>query len=206
MVVMASLQATTEARVPARRGGDTREQILDVAADLLQQRGFNGFSYQHIAAQLGIKTAAVHYHFRSKGDLGVALIDRHVEALRAWDARLGHEGLDPLQVLDAYFVLVRGFLVEGHRICLSGALQSELESIPDVMRGPVQGMVAEHLAWLTRLLDRGRHAGVFRFEGPVDDRALATLATMQGALQVGRTCGLEFFDTIARQIRADLVG
>ena len=49
---------------------DTAERILDVAERLVQQRGFNGFSYADIAAELGITKAGLHYHFASKADLG----------------------------------------------------------------------------------------------------------------------------------------
>ena len=45
---------------------DTREQIVDTALQLLMQRGVNGFSYRDISEPLGIKNAAVHYHFPSK--------------------------------------------------------------------------------------------------------------------------------------------
>lgn len=48
------------------------ERILDVAERLVQQRGFNGFSYRDVAAELGITTARLHYHFRGKGELGEA--------------------------------------------------------------------------------------------------------------------------------------
>jgi hypothetical protein len=61
----------------AERGrGDARTaaRILDVAERLAQVRGFNGFSYADIAAELGITKAALHYHFASKADLGEALM------------------------------------------------------------------------------------------------------------------------------------
>src|SRR5450631_2391790 len=51
--------------------------ILDVAEQLAQTRGYNGFSYADIAAQLGVTTPSLHYHFPSKARLGSALIDRY---------------------------------------------------------------------------------------------------------------------------------
>ena len=54
------------------RISDTRAQIMDRAGHLLMSRGFNGFSYRDISSFLGIKNAAVHYHFRSKADLALA--------------------------------------------------------------------------------------------------------------------------------------
>src|ERR1700716_3789494 len=80
----------------ARRGRDndagTAARILDVAEHLLQVRGFNGFSYADVAAELQITKAALHYHFPGKAELGHALIDRYTrrfaEALAEIDVRI----------------------------------------------------------------------------------------------------------------------
>src|SRR3989442_14712284 len=73
---------------PGRRRGprarDTREEIFNSAEELWQRRGYNGFSYHHIAVQLGIRNAAIHYHFPSKENLGVALIQRYRNRFREW--------------------------------------------------------------------------------------------------------------------------
>ncbi len=65
---------------PRRGAGDdagTASQILDVAERLVQVRGFNGFSYADVAAELHITKAALHYHFAGKSALGEALITRY---------------------------------------------------------------------------------------------------------------------------------
>ena len=58
---------------------NTAELILDAAQVLVQEVGFNGFSYAHIAEKVGIRTASIHYHFPNKEDLGEALITRYTE-------------------------------------------------------------------------------------------------------------------------------
>lgn len=49
---------------------DMREQILTSAQRLVQQRGFNGFSYADIADEVGIRKASLHHYFPTKTDLG----------------------------------------------------------------------------------------------------------------------------------------
>ena len=61
---------------PAAEGGDTRQRILDVAEQLLLERGYAGFSYQDIADAVGIRKASIHHHFPAKEDLGRAIIER----------------------------------------------------------------------------------------------------------------------------------
>ena len=55
----------------------TASRVLDTAERLVQVRGFNGFSYADIAAELQISKASLHYHFATKADLGEALINRY---------------------------------------------------------------------------------------------------------------------------------
>ena len=52
---------------------DRKEQILSVAAELLQTRSFSAFSYQDLSDRLGITKAAIHHHFPSKEGLGKRL-------------------------------------------------------------------------------------------------------------------------------------
>src|SRR5690348_9471667 len=61
----------------------TTGRILDVAERLVQTRGFNGFSYADIAAEVGITKASLHYHFATKAELGRTLIDRYTESFTA---------------------------------------------------------------------------------------------------------------------------
>ncbi|TMK87619.1 MAG: helix-turn-helix transcriptional regulator, partial [Actinobacteria bacterium] len=83
-------------------GVDTATQILDVAERLVQERGFNGFSYADVATELGISKAALHYHYPGKAELGEALIERYAarfaDALVAVDAR----EIDAAEKLRAY--------------------------------------------------------------------------------------------------------
>ena len=70
----------------------TAERILDIAERLAQTRGFNGFSYADIAAQLPVTKASLHYHFASKAALGSALIMRY-RYLTNWAFGLIHRAI-----------------------------------------------------------------------------------------------------------------
>ena len=60
---------------------DTATKLLDAAQHFVQTRGFNAFSYKDLAAAVGIRTASIHYHFPTKGDLGAALMQRYTDEL-----------------------------------------------------------------------------------------------------------------------------
>ena len=71
-----------EAPDAGQRPANTRSSILDVGERLVQVRGFNGFSYADVAAELSVTKASLHYHFPSKAELGEALIARYAERSR----------------------------------------------------------------------------------------------------------------------------
>jgi len=63
-----------------KQRSDTAEQILDLAETLIQTRGYSAFSYQDIADSLGIRKASIHYHFPSKTDLGIAVVEATISS------------------------------------------------------------------------------------------------------------------------------
>lgn len=66
---------------PGRTAGAQR--VLDAALDLFSAHGFEGTSLQDIADRLGVTKAAVYYHFRSKDDLLLALVEPAFDELLA---------------------------------------------------------------------------------------------------------------------------
>ena len=90
----------------------TRDQVLDVAERLAQMRGFNGFSYADIAAELGITKASLHYHFRTKTELGCAIIERYGQRFRAALAEISATGRPASRQLEQYVQLYAGVLAK----------------------------------------------------------------------------------------------
>ena len=102
----------------------------------MQVRGFNGFSYADVAAELDMTTAALHYHFPGKAELGRALIERYTERFAAALADIDVNIADAPAKLDAYAGLYADVL-RGRRMCLCGMLAAEYQTLPDPMRAAV---------------------------------------------------------------------
>ena len=58
---------------------DIKTAIMDAAERRIQLGGFGGFSFREIAADVGIKSSSVHYHFPTKEDLAAAVLRRWAE-------------------------------------------------------------------------------------------------------------------------------
>ena len=199
-------RATTEkTSARTKRGGrNARGAILDAAEELLQRRGYNAFSYHHIAVQLGIRNAAIHYHFPAKEDLGIELVSRFRLRLAEWIEALEERESDPWQLLNAYFEFYLDFLDEDRKICFSGMLGAEFQAIPDGMREETRQTMEQILHWLVSVLERGREAGRIQFSGPAEAKAVHLGASLQGGLQVARVAGPERFHQLIEQLRLEL--
>ena len=71
------------ARRPARRAPEiSRGEILDAALACFVERGYHGTSVDDIAARAGLSKGAIYWHFESKRDVFLALIDLFTERAR----------------------------------------------------------------------------------------------------------------------------
>jgi TetR/AcrR family transcriptional repressor of nem operon len=182
---------------------DTAKRILDLAEALWLERGFNGFSYQHLAEPMGVKNAAIHYHFPAKADLGVALVARFRRRFARSAEQASTTIADPWQRLEEYIDMLTVSYAEPDRICPTGMLAAEWATLPDPMRDEARAFMRELYAWCLAVLKDGVAGGHFRFAGSCEDKAATLLATLQGALQVARF-EPDWLDGIKKQIRLDL--
>jgi len=174
----------------APEAGRTADAILDVAESLIQQRGFSAFSYQDIADQLGIRKASIHYHFASKADLGVAVVDRYAKRFgAALDEIASRESSSGADQLEAYFAPFTAVGASPGAVCICGALAGEFLALPVRVRERVRAFFIEHQQWLTAIFERGRQRGDFRLTAPAEATARAVFSSLQGALLIMRATG-----------------
>lgn len=182
----------------------TKELILDTAEELLQRRSYNAFSYQHIAVQLGIRNAAIHYHFPSKADLGTALIQRYRKRYCDYIHQIETSSTDAWSLLQGFFRIYLEYLDAGDMVCPGGVLGAEFSSIPTSMQEETRLMLREIYEWLISVLTRGRESGQLRFAGTPESKALEIGCALQGALQIARCTDKDRFHLVLQQIEADL--
>jgi TetR/AcrR family transcriptional repressor of nem operon len=188
------------AETQQRSDAGTAERALDVAEALAQTRGFNGFSYAHVAAELGITKASLHYHFRGKSELGEALIVRYSERFAAALARIDAERPGARDRLEAYIELYADVL-DGRRMCLCGMLAAEYETLPAPMADAIIRFFDANQEWLTGVLESGRLAGTLSFTGEAQEAAQAVIGTLEGAMLIARPYhDLSRFHAAARRL------
>lgn len=166
----------------------TAERILDAAEVLVQTRGFNAVSYAHVAAEVGITKASLHYHFASKAELGEALIGRYAARFIGALAAIDEREPDARAKLAAYAGLYSGVL-RSDRMCLCGILAAEYQTLPEAMSSAIVRFFDVNLDWLARVLEQGRADGTLAFAGEPRACAPTVLAALEGAMLVALPYG-----------------
>lgn len=157
---------------------ETKTKILNLAANLTQERGFGGFSYLDLAEEIGIKAASIHYYFKSKDDLAAALVE-YTHELHT----LGFQSIEannklPQDRLEEIIKHFQNYVVE-NKFCLCGMLVAELHSVSDRVGKCLDAYFNDFQAWLARQFEAmGRDNA--------DELAMHFLSTLEGALLLAR--------------------
>ncbi len=168
----------------------TFDKILDTTQELIQHRGYNAVSFNHIADVVGIKKPSILHHFANKEALGKALVIRYREqfeaALKPFRFTAEESMLD---AFDQYLIPYRAFSDDGQKVCLCGALAGEYLSVPDDVQKEVERFFRFNVSWLKKMILCGRKTGQF-----IDGRSAVSLAhfilnELQGALIIKRAIG-----------------
>ena len=139
---------------------------MNAAERRIRDAGYGGFSFRDVAADVGVKSASVHYHFPTKDALVAAVARRYNDRIVASVASAVEGGASALEAWRAIF---RGALDDGARMCLCGSL------------GATSGDLAPEVAdEVRRFFDLGVES--LARDGISRESAMRILATLEGAI------------------------
>jgi TetR/AcrR family transcriptional repressor of nem operon len=170
----------------ASRSAPAAERILDIAEQLAQTRGFNGFSYADIAAQLSVTKASLHYHFPAKADLGRALIVRYQVVFGAALDEISTQSQSAREKLKRYVALYDN-VMRNDRMCLCGMFAAEYATLPEQMQIELRRFFDANEVWLSSVMQQGRNAGELYFGEAPNERARVLVGALEGAMLIARS-------------------
>src|SRR5271156_4511079 len=113
---------------------DTKQKIMSAARRTVQAHGYSGFSFRELAKEVGIKSASIHHHFPTKGDLGAAVARRYWEDAAAGLEALLAESSNSAEALRHYPLTFRKALENDNRLCLSSFMAAEYDDLPEPVK------------------------------------------------------------------------
>lgn len=176
-----------------QKKGDTRERILALAESAVLAKGFASTSIEELIAAAGISKSGFFYHFKDKGELAEAMMERYLAHDKAVlddiftrADELNDDPLHGLLVALKLFAEMLSNLPEAHPGCLAASFCYQ----DQLFNKKVRDMNAESvLRWRRRFRERfDRIAETYPPRGPADLEALSDMAAsnVEGGLILGR--------------------
>jgi len=176
---------------------NAKSQLLDCAEGLIQTRGFNDFSFRDLADSVGISSASVHHHYRTKEDLGVAVTARYTEKFIEKLNTEVENNNQPKKLLNTYVKLFRNSLVEDGRMCLCGMLGAEIDSLPKSVAKEAKIFFEKNIEWLNHVFKLANTTSTAQ----ADLKAKIFLSTLEGVMILARTSeNNKLFDEVTKNL------
>jgi TetR/AcrR family transcriptional repressor of nem operon len=185
----------------------TKTAIMDAAECAVRKRGYNGFSLDEIARDVGIQKSSIYYHFSSKSELMTASFKRFSDQIFSF---LEHAASTESRAGDrllAYIAETRGLIEEGESICLSVALNIDQQNLHEKIIDDLALFHQINIKWLTDTFELGLQDGSIKDIGDPVKEASACLALVDGAQLTARAHqDSKLYDQATCLLRSRIVG
>src|SRR5918999_635778 len=166
----------------AKKGGrlkieSTKTRALKEAQGLFQRVGYDGFCFQDVEDNIGIRKGSLYEHFKSKEELMLYLIDFYFEGLNQWTETVSV--FEPKDQVSAYFEGLIKFSDE-EMLCPVCSMGKDAGKFSRAVRIKIANFCETHDAWLARTLKAGQKRGQFR-----KDMSCIELADLVSSVSLG---------------------
>jgi TetR/AcrR family transcriptional regulator, transcriptional repressor for nem operon len=186
--VMSETRSTSETR--SSKGAATRDQILNAAARLIHVQGYQSTSLDDVLRESGVGKGNFYYYFKSKEDLGYAIIDRITQAFveRSLGPAFADTDADPVTQIHAFLDRV----LEAQRLrkcvggCVMGNLASELSDVHEGFRLRLASIFDLWRVHLAEAVSRGQARGRLRADVDASRVAQFLVAGLEGSILLSK--------------------
>ncbi len=164
---------------------NTKDKILAHSAQIMRRKGFNNTVIQEILQSAGVPKGSFYFYFKSKDDLGLALIDYYAQNLPALSASsLTSPESPPLQRLKAFFEGRRLLCnqEEGRSGCPIGNLTQEMGILSDEFQAKLREVFRRIKGAISECLEQARTRDEVELPMDPDETADFILNSWEGAL------------------------
>jgi TetR/AcrR family transcriptional regulator, transcriptional repressor for nem operon len=174
----------------SRDGRSTREAVIAAATRLIHVHGYHAMSLDDVLRDSGVGKGNFYYHFKSKEELGYAILDKIVDAFleRTLEPCFADPEAPPLGQIRCF--LDRVLQAQRDRNCVGGCVMGNLASeLSDVHEGFRTRLATLFTAWQARLataLESARRRGELAGASEPEMLARFVVASLEGAILLAK--------------------
>ncbi len=150
--------------LPITKSGDTRQQILDTAKDIILAKGFSAAGLNEILSAAGVPKGSFYHYFKSKEQFGDALLENYFDDyLQMLEHLLKDDGSSNSSRLLKFFQTWLDTQSSDATTdkCLIVKLSAEVTDLSEAMRITLKNGTDSVIARLTNCVQEGIRKGEF---------------------------------------------
>ena len=191
----------------------TRQELLKAAYTEIHLHGCQAASLNAILSKTGLTKGALYHYFRSKQELGYAVLDEWINPhlVSTWIEPLSDKTVPPIERLKQTVSMAADKLddQEIQLGCPLNNLAQEMSPIDEGFRQRTDILYQRWLKSITETLSEGQQTGSIRQDIDPVDTALFIVAALEGCMSIAKnaqsrealmSCGqgvLSYFDSLA---------
>ncbi|WP_414587994.1 TetR/AcrR family transcriptional regulator [Scytonema sp. PCC 10023] len=173
------------------KGEETKEKILQQAAELFNQQGYAGSSISDIMRVTGLQKGGIYNHFKSKDDLALQAFDFAIAQLRQRYLAAIHSKRHAIERLQAIIGVFRSNInnpvIKGGCPLLNTAVESD-DAHPALRQRTQQAMNSWRNLFY-RIIQKGIQKGEIRSTVHADEVTTIIISTLEGAAMMSKLYG-----------------
>ncbi|KAB8331012.1 TetR/AcrR family transcriptional regulator [Scytonema tolypothrichoides VB-61278] len=173
------------------KGEETKEKILQQAAELFNQQGYAGSSISDIMRVTGLQKGGIYNHFKSKDELALQAFDFAIAQLRHHylaAVRTKHHAVERLQaIFDVFGSNINHPIIKGGCPLLNTAVESD-DAHPTLRKRTQQAMDSWRQLFY-RIIQKGIEKGEIRSTVDADEVTTIIISTLEGAAMMSKLYG-----------------
>ncbi len=169
------------------KGAYTREKILSKAIPVINEKGFCNTSMNDIILSTGVKKGNLYFHFSSKEELGLALIQEAKQEY-FWYINNMIRGETPLQQLDSILEAIVAFHSKKGFIggCIFGNTALEMGDRNEKFTGMIQEIFREWISLMSGYIAKAKQCGELKSQSDPEQIARHIVAVLEGGVMMAR--------------------
>ncbi|KYC37814.1 TetR family transcriptional regulator [Scytonema hofmannii PCC 7110] len=173
------------------KGEETKEKILQQAAELFNQQGYAGASIADIMRVTGLQKGGIYNHFQSKDDLALQAFDFAIAQFKEryrTILRSKHHAVDRLRaIVDIFRSNIDNPIIKGGCPILNTAIESD-DTHPALRERTRQAMDSWR-EMVSQIIQKGIERGEIRPTVNIDEIATIMISSLEGAVMMSKLYG-----------------
>ena len=181
-----------------------KEEIVEIAQDLIDSVGYSTFSYADLEKTLGIRKASIHHHFPKKEILGLAVLEKvsgFLQERHRITESSSQKGWEKVMQIIGPGCERAG---KTGKVCTLVSLQHDYGSLPESMQKALTQLSKVEVEFLAATLEKERSEGNLDFTGDGKEKASLILSAVKGAMHYAKVMGPEYLESVLKGLQSGL--